>query len=246
MRQSDSWASKGAGIAGLSLAFGGFVLPAAAQTTDVFNGASFVADGLTFSVAASTCEQNFNAGKLTSCSSTSNARAEFLPSVGIRGATFTLANSGNSGQTKGTGLFSTVSATGDSDQLEFTLDATSTKTLGVSTAILTVATTGSLGTGGSLTVSESGFPAGFNNSTLSLSAAGTMSTTASSNYVGTLAIAYDIQLIEGSGGTLKLTSVQSIFNPAPEPLSIAVFGVGLAGLAAARRSRAKDKDGATD
>jgi hypothetical protein len=74
---------------------------------------------------------------------------------------------------------------------------------------------------------------------LSLSAAGTATTKDTSNYVGTLAIAYDIQLIEGTGGTLKLTSVQSIFNPAPEPVSIAVFGVGLAGLAAVRRSRAK-------
>ena len=237
MRQSDSWASKGAGLAGLSLAFGGFVLPAAAQTTDVFNGASFVADGLTFTVAAGTCEQNFNAGKLSSCSGTSSAGAEFVPAVGIRGATFGIFNSGNEG-TAGSGLFSNVSATKDSDQLEFTLDVPSTSKLGVSSAVLTVATTGSLGTGGSLTVTESGFT-GFSSTSLSLSAAGTATTKDTSNYVGTLAIAYDIQLIEGTGGTLKLTSVQSIFNPAPEPVSIAVFGVGLAGLAAVRRSRAK-------
>ena len=38
-----------------------------------------------------------------------------------------------------------------------------------------------------------------------------------------------------TGQTLTLTNVALLLNPAPEPASIALFGVGVAGLAAARR-----------
>ncbi len=50
----------------------------------------------------------------------------------------------------------------------------------------------------------------------------------------------DIKLTgPSSGSSLALTSVSMIFNPAPEPVSISIFGVSLAALAVARRFRRK-------
>ena len=52
----------------------------------------------------------------------------------------------------------------------------------------------------------------------------------------------DLKLQTGTfnlGNTLKLSSVTLTYGPAPEPVSVGIFLVGLAGLGAARRTRRK-------
>jgi hypothetical protein len=241
MRQPENWAARTAGLAGSLLALGGVVCPA--DATNVFNTASITADSLP--MAASSCTQNWNAGGLTGCTSTTNARAEFILGTGIRGAVFSLANSGNAGQTGGSGLFSNVSASGDTDELKFTLTVSASASHPVNFAQLSVVTSGALGTGGSLSITETGFPAGFTNSgslSVTSAAGGSPTITDTSNITSSFSINYDVKLTEGTGGTLQLTSVQSIFRPAPEPISLSLFGVGLAGLGLVRRWR-REKGG---
>ncbi len=242
MRRSGSWNSQTAGLAASLLALGGVMAPAGAE--NVFNTASITADSLKMSV--SSCEQVWGSGSLASCGS-STGDAEFVLGTGIRGAVFSLANS--SAETAGGDLFTNAAGSAQSGQLTFTLAVTATASIPVNFAELSVTSTGTLGTGGSLTVTETGFPTGFSNSgTLSVTGAagttpsGSPTITDAANITSPFDIAYDIDLVEGSGGTLKLTSVESIFRPAPEPISLSLFGVGLAGLGFVRRGR-RDKGG---
>lgn len=48
-----------------------------------------------------------------------------------------------------------------------------------------------------------------------------------------------------AGDTLVLSSVSQIYNPAPEPVSIGLFLVGVAGIGVARRRRARRGNGAS-
>jgi len=225
MRRLGGWAYRIAGLAGLLLALSGAVRPAGA--TNVFNGASIVADGLTFTVSA--CTDVVNSAASTACSSSSNAIAEFVLGSGVRGADFALESK------TGGSLFSGL-AVGNTDTLIFTLTISATSgTTGVNLAKLSDVVSGTPSTS-TLSVGMGGLT-GFTPTSLTLGTTATSSATATDTSLdhSAIALTYDITMSQQTGGSLVLSSVTSIFNPAPEPMSIAVFGVGLVGLAAARR-----------
>jgi hypothetical protein len=217
------------------LALGGVVCPA--DATNVFNGASITADGLTMSVTG--CNEVVASGSITSCT-TSNAIAQFVLGTGVRGADFSIEGAG----TLGTPLFSSLAAN-KTDELTFTLAITAAAGVPVNFAELSAITTGTLASGGTLSVIEGAvgnpFSTAWAQPNLSLTSAGALTNTDPSKVTSVFDLNYDIKFAQGAtAGTLQLTSVTSIFNPAPEPLSLSVFGIGLAGLAAARRSRPRN------
>jgi 3D (Asp-Asp-Asp) domain-containing protein len=235
MRQSDGWGSRAVGFAATLLAMGGIACPA--DATNVYNNASIVADGLGFQVG-STCNQTWAAAGTSTCDSSADADAQFIVATGTRGAAFSLTDTTLGG---GGGLFSTIAA-GQTDELTFNLTVNASSTHPVNWAQLSVVTNGgTLGSGGSLSVTETGLTGFSNSGSLSVTsvAGGSPIITDGTKLTSPFTISYDVKLVEGTGGTLKLNSVQSIFFPAPEPVSLGIFGVGLVGLGAARRARRK-------
>src|SRR5579862_6203405 len=106
MGRSRGWDLRAVGVAVLllTLCCGGRT----ASAVNVFQNASITLDSLVLSVpnVAADCQQNWNAGSLTNCGTlSSGAHAEFVAGTGLRGAVFSLANSGNFSQTAGSGLF---------------------------------------------------------------------------------------------------------------------------------------------
>lgn len=228
MRRARWWGYPIAGLLGLLLALGAGVRPAGA--TNVFNGATITADGLTFTVSGCTDTVASVAG---SCTNGGNAIAEFVLGTGVRGADFSIESK------SGGALFSGL-AGGKTDELVFTLQVSATPTDPVNAASLSMVTSGTAGAS-TVLASEGAFPAGFSPSTLSLTAAGTVNGADATKLTTTFDLNYDIKLVQANGQSLVLSSITSIFNPAPEPLSMSVFGVGLIGLGVVRRVRRRSR-----
>jgi hypothetical protein len=220
-----SWVRRIAGLTGVLFALAGAVRPAWASSADVYNGNSFTADGVLFSFTG--CTDIINSGSSTSCSTSTNSVAKFVLGTGVDGADFTIEG------VSGGSLFSNLSS-GKTDELKFTLTVNATPSTPVNFAQLSAITSGS-GSSSSILASEA-----YNGSTiLSLTAAGVTSVQDPTTMTSQFMLNYDIKLVQGAGGTLVLSSVTSLFTPAPEPLSLSVLAVGLAGLGIVRRRRNK-------
>jgi hypothetical protein len=222
----------------LLLAVSAGIAPVSAQSPYlIYQGQSFTLDGLSMQVSpTATCSEVLSTtvqGTVINCTGSSSAVYEAIAGTGTRGAAFSLATYFNNNGD----FFQPITGGAIYSELKFSLIVNAATAAKISSAKLTATTTGS---GGTLSITESGFPTGFTGSTLSLSAAGTASVTDATAYASPFTLNIDIKLTgPSSGSSLALTSVSMIFNPAPEPVSISIFGVSLAGLAVARRFRRK-------
>ena len=246
MRPFIGWFGRLTGLLGLFLALAGGVRPAAASP-NIFNGATITIDGLKMDVTS--CAFKTNSANLTlnsgmsTCNSTGTSIAQFAPTTS-RGAVLnviskTAANNADSANP----LFVSVSANRMSE-LRFDLLVHATAAAPVSFAQLSELTSAGSGSStGTALVTEGTLPAGFSLSTLSVSetAAGTLGAFASkaTAFTADFTVTVDLSLTSTVASGLKLTSAKIIFNPAPEPIAASVFLVGLTGLGAMRRRRAK-------
>ena len=248
MRPSIGWVGRLAGLLGLFLALAGGVRPAAAAAPNIFVGQTITIDGLKMDVTScvfKTDSSNVIVGSgLTSvCDVSGHSIANFAPTTS-RGAVLnviskTAVNNADSANP----LFALVSANTMSE-LRFDLLVHATATAPVSFAQLSELTSaGTVSSTGTALVTEATLPAGFSPTTLSVSqtAAGTLGAFASTAtaFTADFTVTVDLSLTSTVASGLQLTSAKIIFNPAPEPIAASVFLVGLTGLGAMRRRRAK-------
>jgi hypothetical protein len=247
MRCSRGWNGWITGLMVVLLASLGLARPVAAQTsTSLVNGHSVTADGLTFTVSG--CSLILN-GVSSACSATNTAFTGATLEVSTdRGVDLTVVGSGASGN-----IFNAVNGGGEYD-LSYTLNITKasgsptvtnfSSTLAGSSSnhdlidITSVDTLYSaLNAGGSSPASQS----------LNVYSAASAQSSGFSLIPGSTGISEttNLELSPQSGTTLTLASLRQYYGPAPEPISLSVFSVGLVGLSAARRLRRKSADGKT-
>jgi hypothetical protein len=242
MRRFCGWIGRFAGVAVLLAATTGVSRPAAAQSVGLFIGSSIQVDGLTFTVTACTLTTKNTAA---SCGTSSSYTDEITPVAG-RSAIINITGVG------GAPIFSVASATTGADyELAYTLSIA--KTVPTSSATMTSVATTLPGSTTAITGTETFFNGTtavnkvgsvFVNDPASGTQLGTaqalshsvLTATTTFGAVSSLSVNSDLKLI-GAGTALTLASVQQIYAPAPEPLTIGVFLVGLAGLVNARRNR---------
>jgi hypothetical protein len=214
-----------------------------AQTVGLFNGSVIQVNGLQFTVGG--CEYATNGATLptginTSCGTAASSYAE-ITAQGGPGSAVLIDKSG------GGAIFSSTDATGN-DELKFTLTITPSTSSGataktkVTNAVTTLSgSAGGTGNNGLVTDTIS-----YNNLS-SVTGGGALDLTtlsATNNFAkqsGSFSFSYteDLKLNTQAGTTLALRSLLLRLNPAPEPVTIGIFLVGLAGMGAARRARKK-------
>ena len=220
-----------------------------AQSTGYFllqNGASFNFGGLHFSVSG--CVLTLNSTTQTSCASytdsTSNsstagavvfAGAEIGGlSAGVGGSNPVInieaLNNGNGGN-----LFNNLKAKKNYD-LTFALSVArngSNPTNDITSVTESLfATTGPTGQAADASLIDSAFSNGAANMTVHAGSPSTLTDTFAST--STLTFNIDINLNPSTGAAYTLKSATQQFSPAPEPISISLFVVGLAGIAFSR------------
>ncbi len=243
MRRSRGWNGR---IFGLAMSLCGTVWlaqPAAAQTKMLIG--SFVqADGLTFTVTG--CTLNGVAETATGTNANVCAGLAMLSSTG-RGAHVEVESA-----TTGAAIFSLASST---QSLTYTLNITPTVT-GTTPPITSLATTANLGTGTSIpgtTTGETltdyvckgagltcaaGLASTISSQNINL-ASNTLTTATNFAANDPLSVTTSVSLAPSPGSSLTLSNVMQIYSPAPEPIALSLFTVGLAGLAAARLRRSR-------
>jgi hypothetical protein len=241
MRRSLQWTSLIGGLAALLLASSGLVRTAAA--VGLFNGSVIAVNGLQFTVG--NCELALNGvalptGTNTSCgTNNTDAFAEIIAHAGAGSSVLIDKNAGGT-------LFSSTS--GGINELKFTLTISTGTGSTVKTSVSNMTTTISGSETGSSnvtrvanTTSSSGLT-GFTGLTSlnlgTLSASNTF--TKEANPVA-FAVTEDLTTTPKTGATIKLNNVLLAFNPAPEPVSVGIFMVGLAALGAARGAQRKNR-----
>jgi len=218
------------------------------QSTPLLVGNTVSADGLTFKVVSCTLTL---AGAVHSSCATTGQGAATLESLAGRNANIEAvgisANSSN--------IFNSVAFSSSSKvyELSYTLEVLSAgtkpsptvKQYGSTLAGSTTAPSGDLvdiTSVDSLYASTNGTGTALGTQNLNMSSG---NTTGFSNAFGTLTPNFSetttLELTTQSGGTLTLSNLKQFYGPAPEPLSVSIFGVGLAGLGAVRRARRKNR-----
>ena len=237
MAHIRAWRGRIAGMAMLSLS-GLACLSTPAAAVGLYTGASYTFDGLTLSVTGCTLTGVSLAGLPAGSCGTTDANS-YLTLAGTAGANAIF----NLTKTGGGDIFSYASGTNTTYDVNFTLKITAAKAVTkVNSAALAVNGSSSAGTlKNQVTATETflaPIPAGATN--LATSLVTTSATTAFTSAVSPLStplnVTGDLKLLTGTtlGTTLKLTSAMLTYGPAPEPLSIGIFMIGLAGLGAAR------------
>ena len=235
------------GLLGLFLTLAGGVRPAAANV-NIFTGSTITIDGLKMDVTSCAIKTNssnvtVNSGLTNTCNSTGSSIAQFAPTTSRGAVLNVISKSAANNADSANPLFASVSANRMSE-LSFNLLVHATAAAPVSFAQLSELTSAGTGSStGTALVTEGTLPAGFSLSTLSVSqtAAGTLGAFASkaTAFTADFTVTVDLSLTSTVASGLKLTSAKIIFNPAPEPIAASVFLVGLTGLGAMRRRRAK-------
>jgi hypothetical protein len=236
-------------MAVLLLVSSGMVRPAAAQT-GLINGASITVDGIDYTVGS--CEYAVNGGTFPSGTNNSCKEGDVSGGAAINEMTA----QGGLGSailvtaTGGGAIFASTTTSGN-DQLKFTLTLSPGTGSTAKTTLTNMTTTlaGSASPSGSgditdtITSSLPGVSPAF--ATLNLSNLTDINTftkqTITSGHFGSSnpTLTEDLTLNTHTSTTISLTSLLIRLNPAPEPLSLSVFGVGLAGLGYVRRKRRK-------
>ena len=240
-----------AALAGLLLVPVLMARPAAAA--GLYTGAVFSFDGLNISVTGCTLTGVALAGLPAGSCGTTDTNA-YLTLSGTAGTNAIL----NVTRTGGGDIFSAATGSNLTYDIVYTLAVTmpGTKTT-VNSAALTLAGSARTTAGGTadplaadytrVTATETflaPIPTGATNLATNLNTASLA--TNFTTPVKSFNVTNDLQLQTGTGNlgnTLKLSSVTLTYGPAPEPVSIGIFLVGLAGLGAARRARSKARAG---
>jgi len=207
-----------------------FVSQAAAQTVPFAIGNSVVADGLKITLTGCTV----NGTKVTG---TGACGTNLDLEVGTgRGANIDVVSATTGGS------IASVAAAGSNYDLVYTLSvAAASGAPVVSYAATTLTGTQNANVSLSDTLLNA---ANAQVAAQSINLASAASVTSTNSFASTtaLSVTTTLQLTGVTGTTLKLSGVAQGFSPAPEPLSIGVFAVGLAGLGFARRRRGDSVD----
>jgi hypothetical protein len=215
------------------------VLVRPTSAAGLFDGNSIDVFGL--HVAISGCAVETNGGSFLSCGSTNaNAFAEIISQPGPGSAVLIDKNSGGT-------LFSSTQNTG-LDDLIFTLTVTpgagSTSHTTVTNVITSLA--GSASPDNSTnrgrvtdTITHTGLFGFAGGTALDLNTTSATNTFTPETAAFTFSYTENLKLNTQANTGLNLTSLLIRFNPAPEPVSVGIFLVGLAGLSAARRARSR-------
>ncbi len=241
MRPSRAWIGR---ISGLVLSLTGAVClttTAQAQTSAaLFVGNSVTVDGLKFTVTG--CTIQIASASATACPA-AGANAMQLLATASRGANIQVIGqaAGNTGA-----IFSAASssASGLIYDLNYTLavSVASGSPIVTSVASTLAGTTTSTAYNANVSLSDTLYKGSPLTAFASQSAnLGSSPLTQTSTFAGinALSVTNDLKLISQNGQTLTLSNMRQVFSPAPEPVSMGLFVMGLAGLGLARRRRAR-------
>jgi hypothetical protein len=248
--------SKTVGLAGLMLGPATFsVQPANAQTTiQVYDNQTITAGGILFKITGCQFRNNTTAALAPCTSGVSGSPLDELTAAAntVRGvgASFTLTGA------KGGDLLPAPTTNGNISELKFSLAVNANPSHPVNAATLSDSISRGSSASASVSIREGVSPNLFASPPWSATALAITSTkggtstatpiSASPWVTSPFTVDFDFQLTSTaaskSTNSLKLSSVAFTFKPAPEPLSLGVFTVGLVGLGAARRSRKKSSE----
>ena len=224
------FAAFGLVLAGLACTAGNGWAATTLETPVANTTTPFTFDNLSFAISGCTFNGN-------NCSSADKA-AVYGISGGRGGTEIEIGAS----STLGSAIYSGSRSSKVDDTLTFTIKVTpKTGSQGISSVqqtIAGVATPSSLG--GDVTSTLSAFTPAGTQTSISLNPGSTSASetfnkvTIGNTLTFTVTLNLDAPKL-ASGQSLSLTNVALLFNPAPEPASIAVFATALAGLGAARR-----------
>ena len=250
MRRSPGWIFPAASLLSVLLLQGQLAAPAAASTTYIplVIGQSITASGLTFTVTG--CSLTIASAPAGACA-TSGAYAMELLALPGPTAQVQVQNLASTA-TASVPIFSTAASAPSGQIYDLTYTLSVQKSVATAKTTVTNVSTALAGVGPAAylskislsdklfagTTGQNGTPSGAVLGTQAISLA-SASLTATNNITATsaLSVTTDLHLVTQTGSILTLSSVRQSYGPAPEPVTVGVFLIGLTGLGAARLRR---------